>query len=418
MAIPQISRTTQPGAATPKLNNDGVDIAPGRMEVVRHRHRIQDTMGPDTVTAAIEHDVHVEWVDLWHLNNRWGLYVDATTGEIHPDVRRYGCTPGRGYTGVRRQREAAEGDVTANPFSRNARPQPIDTSGDAYAFQGQLLFPVHAIIGCSEESFWRPGGAARRDAWRDQLLRVETVAIFEQRFQHRIPGLTGDYDPKHPPAVGLIPWDRMDIGAVLSDLAAQQQHAASMSRPTPLSDRLMASYKMARLNLEALQERFANWRAGRPYETLDQWLVRREPLRRQIFGEVLITPSAPTVDLAAEREKIRAELAASADQQIAEMAKQLKEAEDRAKAAEARAAAAPTDAVMKSSVIAAEEAPAKAPAKAPAQASADLTPDVDSRAYKSGMAAAKAGQAPDTCTYSRERERQLWLSGYHSIVTP
>lgn len=414
MKLPVISRTIQPGAQTPKLNQDGVDVAPGRVEVVQHRRRIQDVAGKDVVTAAIEHDVITEWVDLWHLNQNWGLYVDSQTGEIHPDVRRYGCTPGRGYTGIRRARGVAEGEPTANRFNDNARPQPIDTSGDAYAFQGQLLFPVHAIIGCSDASYWRPGGVARRDAWRDQLLRVETVAIFEERFQHRIPGLEEPYDRRKPPAVGLIPWDRMDITAVLADLAALQSHMASATRPTPVSERLMAAYKMARLNLEALQERFANWRAGRPYETLDQWLIRREPMRRQIFGEVapIMPPlaAAPAFDLQAERERIRAELEASSQKEIAEMARRLREMEERARAAEARAAAAPVDAVLHSGFASAEEQPA-------AEGKAAESP-ATTKAYRAGVAARQAGLTVDTCTYSRPRERAEWLAGFNSIDTP
>lgn len=468
MAIPKIASTIQKDAATPKLNDYGVDIAPGVQKVIDFSAGYQDATADGRAEAVIEFRARVEVIDLFFLNYNWGLIADARTGEIHPDVRRWDCVPGKGHTGFReasgrqRLRQRGKPEAFASAFSPNSEPLPIDTSGDHYAFQGQGVLPVHSIIGPSEDHFWTSRGAEAKNAWRDQLLRVPVIALLEERFQHRMDGSHGltpwetwgdnpdvdavargeaapriivdqgfePYDPQHPPTPGLIAWQTIDPAMILRTLSIYQRRMAATPNKTGDAEQILNAYRKAELNLGALIDRFSDWRAGRPYEPLEEWLKRRGEVFRQRLGmaHIDMAPPPPKVDVAARREEVAAKLAAETPE-LADLVKSLQASLEEQKARNDAMAAKLDEALAGGVKVRAALGPAEpepepipeaAPVPQPETAEAfDGFPLAELSAmpaFEKGAAAAKAGE-PFANPYARSKERAAYKAGFESITT-
>lgn len=468
MAIPKIASTVQKDAATPQLNDFNVDVAPGPQKIIDFTAGYHDASADGRAEAAIEFRARIERIDLFFLNYNWGLVADSRDGEIHPDVRRWDCIPGKGHTGFRqvsgrrRLRQRGRPEAFASEFSPNSEPLPIDTSGDHYAFQGQGVLPVHAVIGPSEDHYWTSSGADAKNAWRDQLLRVPVVALLEERFQTRMDkthGLTpwetwGDnpdvdavargeaapriiidqgfeaYDPEHPPSPGLIAWQTIDPAMILRPLAIYQRRLASTPSKTGEAERALSAYKKAELNLGALIDRVGDWRAGRPYEPIEEWLKRRGEVFRQRLGTTYIdmAPPPPPVDIAARRKEVAAQLAAETPelaQLVASLQASLEEQKARSDAMAAKLDEALSGGVKVTAGIGPAEPEQEAEPDDEPQTQAapesfegyDLGELVAMNAYEKGKAAAEAGEPADSNPYSRSKERAAFKAGFEGITT-
>lgn len=420
--LTHLANTLQPHANEAQLDAYGVDQTPGRREHLSDALEVYDDhVGQGNATsfnARIVNTREVEFMDLWVLSEGEGLLPCAATGDIHANVRRYLASPGRGWSGVGAlgDRVAKKRGGVVSEVGDAKRPvPPIDTTAENWQFQERGFFPVHGVIGQSQDLFWTPNGQSAKNAWRDQLLDIRVYALFEERFAHRIRLPSGegmdpeDYDPKHPPALGLINWQEMDIRRLLTPIRELQERAASKNSRSGEAERLLTVYKRAELNAQYLQTAMRNWRQGKIWEPLGSWLRRRVEIFRKMEGPNafvdLAAVDAP-VDLAAKRAAALSRLEAEWGETVEERMERLERERDEALAATEAAPSADADEGAEVNPAAAEVTDGDALAALVAG---------KSKAYRLGAEAAADGKPEDANHYQREPQISEWIEGYRAV---